>query len=210
MRKISNSQLILLLFIVISTVIVIHRKKFEGMQNYLDETSDISPGDGITSNNGQSRLEFGIDGSLKIVRILDTNGKIDTQMIYNAADNKINGPIFKFEEGKLSVLNRNYDVKWTNDIEDGGADCKLIMDDDGVLKIRNKLDVIIWQYPKTMEGFDDYNSKITVPRKELNEKVEQLASLPSQSNLQKNAYAMRYILWVTLGCSMLFYLLFGS
>lgn len=221
MRIFSNQQIIILLFIVMSILIVIRRNESEGMQNYIDETTGILPGDGITSNNGQSRLDFGIDGGLKIVRILDTEGKIETKWIYNPEDNKMNNPIFQFENGKLSILNDNYDVKWTNNVKNGGAGCKLIMDDDGVLKIRNKLDVIIWQYPGIGEGFTsvsgsyidfeaDYYNRIKNPRKELNEKVERLQSLPRQSNLQKNAYTMRYILWATLALSMFLYLLFGS
>ena len=43
-----------------------------------------------------------------------------------------------------------------------------------------------------------------------NGKVDTLKRLPDQSNLQRDASTMRFILWVTLASSMAFFLLFGS
>lgn len=222
MRIFSNQQLIILLFVIMSLLIVLRRNKSEGMQDSIAEDGAIFPGYGITSKNGQHRLEFGINGGLKIVSMPEPDGKITTKWLYNPGKKIVSEPKMKFNEGNLSILNEKDDVKWSNGLKFGGSGCKLIMDDDGILKVRNKSNVIVWKYPSTIkEGMakvsdyyvtfkSDYDANIKNKRDDLNAKVDDLKRLPEQSKLQRDASTMRFILFVTLASSMAFFLLFGS
>ena len=224
MRIFSNEQLIILLFVIMSLLIVLRRNKSEGMQDSIAEDGSILPGDGITSKNGQHRFEFGVNGGLKIVSMPESDGKVDTKWLYNPGTKFVVNPKMKFNEGNLSILNDKDETQWSNELKFGGAGCKLIMDDDGILKVRNKSNVVIWQFPKPSikkEGMakvsdyyvtfkSDYDANIKTKRDDLNRKVDSLKRLPDQSNLQRDASTMRFILWVTLASSMAFFLLFGS
>lgn len=205
-----------------SLLIVLRGKKFEGM---IADNVSIMPGDGITSKNGQHRLEFGINGGLKIVSMPDSNGEVETKWLYDTGTKSVEDPKMKFEEGNLSILNGKDETKWSNGLKFGGAGCKLIMDDDGILKVRNTSNVVIWQFPKPeikiKEGMastsdyyvtfkSDYDAKIKNKRSDLNQKVDALKSLPEKSKLQRDASTMQFILWTTLAASMAFFLLFGS
>jgi hypothetical protein len=192
------------------------------MQDSIAEDGAILPGYGITSKNDQHRLEFGVNGGLKIVSMPEPDGKITTKWLYNPGKKFVSEPKMKFDEGNLSILNEKDDTKWSNRLKFGGSGCKLIMDDDGILKVRNKSNVIVWQYPSPIkEGMakvsdyyvtfkSDYDANIKNKRDDLNGKVDTLKRLPEQSKLQRDASTMRFILFVTLASSMAFFLLFGS
>jgi len=225
MRIFSNRQIIILLFIIISLLIVLRRKKSEGMQDSIAEDGTITPGYGITSKNGQHRLEFGVSGGLKIVSMPDSNGEIKTEWVYDPGEKFVTQPKLKFDSGNLSILDDKDKTSWSNEFKSDDSGFKLIMDDDGILKIRNKMNVIVWQFPKPetkiKEGMakvsdyyvtfkSDYDANIKNKRDDLNRKVDTLKNLPDQSKRQRDASTMRFILWVTLASSMAFFLLYGS
>lgn len=197
-----------------SLFVVIHRKKSEGYKNYIEDDGAIERGDGITSKNGKHRLEFGQNGSLKIVSL----GKSTEKFLYRPdKKKKLKDPIMKFVDGRLSIHEGEGTKEiWSNKIKAGGAGCKLTMEDDGTLTVRNS--EVIWSSNKK-EGFNaldtagfpgDYDTRIKMKRDELNTNTEKLKSLPDQSNLKKDASTLQFILWATLASSLAFFLLFGS
>ena len=210
-----------------SLFVVIHRKKSEGYKNYIEDDGAIEPGHGITSKNRKHRLEFGQNGSLKIVslgksteKFLYRPGKSTEKFLYRPGKKKkLKDPIMKFVDGRLSIHEGEGTKEiWSNKIKAGGAGCKLTMEDDGTLTVRNS--EVIWSSNKK-EGFEfnvsgaagfpgDYDTNIKMKRDELNTNAEKLKSLPDQSNLKKDASTLQFILWATLASSLAFFLLFGS
>ena len=159
MRVFSNSQLIILVFLLLSITIILKSKTSgEGFTNdTMQEGDTLKPGYGLTSKNGKYRLDFGLDGTLKIIQVatdetnaiaMDTDSIKVTTLWDSGLTSTKTVTVLDFREGNLSVLDDTGNVRWDTKTKGaGGAGSKLVMGDDGVLTIYAADDTVIWSTP---------------------------------------------------------------
>ena len=239
MRVFSNYQIIFFCFLIISTLIVAQAKTMEGAANMvndtLTDTQTLKPGFGITSKNGKYMMEYGINETLKIIRLqTDKDGDVkmnkDSVVIDTIWDSGLKNVeregSLRFTEGVLAVYDDKGEVRWKSDSKGaGGASSKLVMGDDGKLTIYDVSNQVIWSVPtKVVEGLTDidvgsdddtvfnnkYKSNLTDKRAELQQKTNDLLHLQSNdantSKSQMDSSILINIFWTALASSMIYYL----
>ena len=237
MRVFSNGQLIILVFLLLSITIILKSKTSEGFTNdTMQEGDTLKPGFGLISKNGKYRLDFGLDGTLKIIQVAtdETNAIVmgtDSIKVTTLWDSGVTptktGSVLDFREGNLSVLDDAGNVRWeTNTKGAGGAGSKSVIGDDGVLTIYAADDTVIWSTPITekipvKEGLMNvnltdaefaprYQADITDKRALLQKKTDELVQLNSQSNkMGMDRAIFLNILATVAASSMIYYAVVG-
>ncbi len=205
-------------------LIVSKSVQYENMDTLVDLQS-LKPGYGLVSQNGKYKLDYGLDGTLEIIGLeTDKNGDIvmdkktntvKTKRIWDSRLKRVSNPegALTLENGKFTV----YDHKGDERIkpkgqEDESGKSKLVMQNNGLLALYNKVGDIVWSVPKRApEGFDvntDYDTKITQERNKLEEKTRNLVRLQSsENNSQMKWNILTNILWSVIALSLFYYLL---
>jgi len=199
----------------------------------MQEGDTLKPGYGLMSKNGKHRLDFGLDGTLKIIQVstdetnaiaMDTDSiKVTTSWDSGVTSTKT-VTVLDFREGNLSVLDDAGNVRWDTKTKGaGGAGSKLVIGDDGVLTIYAADETVIWSTPTTKkkipvkEGLMNvnltdsefapkYQTDITDKRTLLQKKTDELVQLNSNSNkIGMERAIFINILATVLASSMIYY-----
>ena len=231
MRVFSNYQLILLIFIFMSTILVSKSINYDNMDTLYDFQS-LQPGFGLVSKSGKNKMDYGKDGTLNIIRLKtdrDGNMQIDrrtgmpiTENVWGQGQNPGGalapnpggaGPL-TLANGILSIYNSSGEnlVKqhwWgqTPRDEDGGS--KLVMLDTGLLVLFNSAGGWAANWPEyPAEGYENYTQDIANKRDELQKQTSELLRLKSNENKPKMDWSILVnILWTVIATSMLYYLI---
>ena len=237
MRVFSNQQIIILIFLLLSITIILKGKSNEGFTtDTMQEGDTLKPGYGLTSKNGKYRLDFGLDGTLKIIQVstdetntiaMDTDSiKVTTSWDSGVTSTKT-VTVLDFREGNLSVLDDAGNVRWDTKTKGaGGSGSKLVMGDNGVLTIYAADDTVIWSTPikeniPVKEGLMNvnltdaefaprYKTDMTDKRALLQKKTDELVQLNNNTNkIGMDRAIFVNILATVAASSMIYYSLVG-
>ena len=231
MRVFSNYQLILLIFIFMSTIVLSKSVKYDTLDTLYDFQS-LQPGFGLVSKSGKYKMDYGRDGTMNVIRLKtdrDGNMQIDrrtgmpiTENVWGQGQKPEGAPgpnpggagPLTLANGILSIYNSSGEslVKqhWWGDTprdEEGGS--KLVMLDTGLLALYNSAGNIVANWPENpAEGYENYTKDITNKRDELQKQTSELLRLKSNENKPKMDWTiLAYILWTVIASSLLYYLL---
>ena len=228
MRVFSNTQIIILIFLLLSMTIILKSKNNEGFTNdALPEGSIMNSGSGLTSKNGKYRLDFGLDGTLKVIQlatdetnaIVTDNDSIKVSTKWNSGIKPVTyDSVLELTDGNLSVLDEKGQSRWDTKTKDtGGNSSKLKMRDDGILAIYGVDNIVIWSSEKilikeglmsvTTKNFEsDYKTDITDKRALLKKNTDELVQLKDPSNkIHMDKTIFINILATVLASSMIYY-----
>ena len=230
MRVFSNTQIIILIFLLLSMTIILKSKYNEGFTNdTLPEGSIMNSGSGLTSKNGKYRLDFGLDGTLKVIQlatdetnaIVTDNDSIKVSTKWNSGIKPVTyDSVLELTDGNLSVLDEKGQSRWDTKTKDtGGNSSKLKMRDDGILAIYGVDNIVIWSSEKILikEGlmnvnttdaiFDPkYKTDIADKRALLKKNTDELVQLKDPSNkIHMDKTIFINILATVLASSMIYY-----
>jgi hypothetical protein len=191
----------------------------------LIDLKSLKPGYGLTSNNGQYKLEYGSDGTLNVIGIVtDKNGnlvkdkKTNTVKTENIWKSKIKGASqiegegqLIIENGLLNVYNSKGESRFgPKGIKDENGGSKLVMEDNGSLVLYDSEGQPTWS---SEEGFtgkftrDEYTNDITNQRINLQEKTRDLHRLATDETDEKMNRNVLINILLTIIASGLFYFL---
>lgn len=230
MRVFSNYQLILLIFILMSTLVLSKSVRYDTMDTLVDLQS-LKPGFGLTSKNGKYKMDYGTDGTLNIIGIVTDNngnfvfdkktGLVKTEVIWGSRIKRTSATegALTLEDGVLNVYDHKGDERTkSKGSEDERGGSKLVMQDNGLLVIYNSDGKVTWSAPSkapeegfTIDGsFDDtdYSEKIRAERDVLQDKTRELIHMKSKESTDRmNWTILVNILWTVIASSLLYYLL---
>ena len=228
MRVFSNTQIIILIFLLLSMTIILKSKNNEGFTNdALPEGSIMNSGSGLTSKNGKYRLDFGLDGTLKVIQlatdetnaIVTDNDSIKVSTKWNSGIKPVSyDSTLELTDGNLSVLDDKGQSRWDTKTKGaGGESSKLKMRDDGILAIYAFDNTVIWSSEKilikeglmsvTTKNFEsDYKTDITDKRALLKKNTDELVQLKDPSNkIHMDKAIFINILAIVVASSMIYY-----
>jgi hypothetical protein len=233
MKVFSNKQLILLIFLLLSIIITLKCKTNEGLENASNDTLNkeivLQPGFDLTSKNGKYRLDFDLDGTLRVTQlaidednaIVLKNGSIKVENKWDSGVKPVEyDSILEFKDGNLSILDDKKQTRWsTNTKGAGGEGSKLVMNDDGILTIYTFDNKVIWSSAKVSmkeglainvntkdsEFLPAYETNIATPRSSLQKKTDELVQLKNHNNTDVNSAIFTNILATVLASSMIYY-----
>ena len=228
MRVFSNTQIIILIFLLLSMTIILKSKNNEGFTNdTLPEGSIMNSGSGLTSKNGKYRLDFGLDGTLKVIQlatdetnaIVTDNDSIKVSTKWNSGIKPVSyDSTLELTDGNLSVLDDKGQSRWDTKTKGaGGESSKLKMRDDGILAIYAFDNTVIWSSEKilikeglmsvTTKNFEsDYKTDITDKRALLKKNTDELVQLKDPSNkIHMDKAIFINILAIVVASSMIYY-----
>ena len=212
--------------------IILKSKNNEGFTNdTLPEGTVLKSGSGLTSKNGKYRLDFGLDGTLKVIQLVtDETNAIVTDNDSIKVSTKWNSGIkpvtydstLELTDGNLSVLDDKGQNRWDTKTKGGGGESsKLKMRDDGILAIYAFDNTVIWYSDKIMvkEGLMNVNTRdstfgptyttdIDNKRALLKQKTDELVQLNNPINkihMDKSIFVN--ILAVVVASSMIYYVI---
>lgn len=223
MRVFSNYQLILLIFLFMTTIVLSKSVNHDNMDTLYDSQS-LKPGYGLTSKSGKYRMDYGIDGTFNILRIVtnqngdvvtDRKGNVKTENVWASRERRVRnaeGP-FILEDGIIKIFNNKGDERWEQGKDDEAGGSKLVMQDNGLLVLYNSAGNKVWSAPSRApeEGYENYETDIEDKRDELQKHTSELIRLQS-SEANENKSKMDWsilvnILWTVIASSLIYYLL---
>jgi hypothetical protein len=222
MRVFSNYQLILLIFLFMTTIVLTKSVNHDNMDTLYDSQS-LEPGFGLTSKSGKYKMDYGRDGTFNVLRIVtnkngdvvtDRKGVVKTETVWASRERRIRnaeGP-FTLEDGVLKIFNNKGDERWKKGKDDERGGSKLIMQDNGLLVLYDSDGKKIWSVPsRSPEGYENYETDIEDKRDELEKQTNELIRLKSlESNENKsrmNWSILANILWTVIATSLIYYLI---
>ena len=207
----------------------------EGVSNdTLPEGGSLKSGSGLTSKNNKYRLDFGLDGTLKVTELAtdETNAIVmdnDSIKVNTKWDSGIKpvtyDSVLEIRDGNLSVLDDKGQSRWdTNTKGAGGDGTKLIMRDDGILAIYTFDNKVVWSSDKisikeglmnvnTIDAIFEpaYNTDIKDKRTLLQKKTDELVQLNDPINkIHTNSSTFANILATVVASSMIYYAVMQS
>ena len=208
--------------------IILKSKNNEGFTNdALPEGSIMNSGSGLTSKNGKYRLDFGLDGTLKVIQlatdetnaIVTDNDSIKVSTKWNSGIKPVSyDSTLELTDGNLSVLDDKGQSRWDTKTKGaGGESSKLKMRDDGILAIYAFDNTVIWSSEKilikeglmsvTTKNFEsDYKTDITDKRALLKKNTDELVQLKDPSNkIHMDKAIFINILAIVVASSMIYY-----
>jgi len=224
MRVFSNYQLILLIFVFMSTILVSKSVNYDTMDT-LYEYQTINPGYGLTSKSGKYKLDYGADGTFNILRLAtdrDGNmafdrktGMMKTENVYSPLrPNPGNAGPMTLVDGKLTVFNKKGEEVWgPAGADDEGGNSKLVILDTGLLALYNSAGTIVGSWPDggPAEGYVNYQQNIADKRDELQKQTNELLRIQStktNENKSKMDWSILVnILWTVIASTLLYYLI---
>ena len=229
MRVFSNTQIIILIFLLLSTTIILKSKYSEGLTNdTLPEGVALKSGSGLTSKNGRYRLDFGLDGTLKVVELaIDESNAIVMENEAIKVNTKWNpglkpvayDSVLEIRNGNLSVSDDRGQTRWESNTKGAGGDGgKLVMGNDGILAIYTFDNNVVWSSDVTLvkEGMNvntpdatfepEYKAGITDKRTVLQKKTDELVQLNDPVNkIHMDSTTFINILATVVASSMIYY-----
>ena len=213
--------------------IVLKSKNNEGLEGVSNDTlpegGSLKSGSGLTSKNNKYRLDFGLDGTLKVIELAtdETNAIVmdnDSIKVNTKWDSGIKpvtyDSVLEIRDGNLSVLDDVRNSRWdTNTKGAGGDGTKLIMRDDGILAIYTFDNNVVWSSDKISikEGLMNvnttdaifepaYNTDIKDKRTLLQKKTDELVQLKDPVNkIHMDSTTFINILATVVASSMIYY-----
>ena len=206
------------------TTIVLSKSVNHDNMDTLYDSQSLEPGHGLMSKSGKYRMDYGIDGTFNVLRIVtnqngdvvtDRKGNVRTENVWASRERGIRnaeGP-FTLEDGIIKVFNNKGDERWKQGRDDEGGGSKLVMQDNGLLVLYNSAGNKVWSVPSRVpeEGYENYETDIEDKRDELQEQTSELIRLQS-SEANENKSKMDWsilvnILWTVIASSLIYYLL---
>lgn len=210
--------------------IILKNKNNEGFTNdTLPEGTVMNSGSGITSKNGKYILDFGLDGTLKVIQlttdetnaIVTDNDSIKVSTKWNSGIKPVSyDSTLELTDGNLTVLDDKGQSRWDTKTKGaGGNSSKLTMRDDGILAIYAFDNTVIWSSEKILvkEGlmnvnttdaiFDPtYKTDIADKRASLKKNTDELVQLKDPSNkIHMDKTIFINILAIVVASSMIYY-----
>jgi hypothetical protein len=221
------AAIVLIVFGIVNTSTLRRKEGFEP-NDTMQEDDTLKRGEGITSANGLYKLAFGVDGSLKIVKLNIKRGADASLKIIRKfdVDTKKTDTILRFQLGNLAIVDTSNDDKVIWETKTSGKGGKLWMRDNGDLVIKNDKDVTVWTSDRKkmmamkMEGFttvnintDTIDTSFNSIRNDADELKSGLAELDRLGNPNTNVSKLQMdttvyisILWTTMASAMIYLL----
>jgi len=215
--------------LLLSTTIILKSKYSEGLTNdTLPEGVALKSGSGLTSKNGRYRLDFGLDGTLKVVELaIDESNAIVMENEAIKVNTKWNpglkpvayDSVLEIRNGNLSVSDDRGQTRWESNTKGAGGDGgKLVMGNDGILAIYTFDNNVVWSSDVTLvkEGMNvntpdatfepEYKVGITDKRTLLQKKTDELVQLKDPVNkIHMDSTTFVNILATVVASSMIYY-----
>ncbi len=186
----------------------------------------LEPGDGLI--NGPYRLNYDLDGTLKIVQLSKTG---ELKVVDTISNKKVSKSQLSFIDGNLAISTETADgdekIRWQTKTEAKGANV-LKLRDDGILAIMNAQGKTIWvSSGKIKDGFTTFNltgtdetgkrtdlttktTQLKTDTNELNAKITELNHLGNPSlnisKMQMDTTIYLSILWTALASALIYYI----
>ena len=195
-------------------------------QDTLADGEVLEPGDGLI--NGKYRLNYELDGTLKIVELISKTGEL--KVVDTISNKKVSKSQLSFIDGNLAISTETADgdekIRWQTKTEAKGANV-LKLRDDGILAIMNAQGKTIWvSSGRIREGFDKFDStkvelitgtnenttalqKLGTNQDTLKQKLIELNHLGNPdvnvSKMQMDTTIYLSILWTALASALIYY-----
>lgn len=196
-------------------------------QDTLADGEVLEPGDGLI--NGPYRLNYELDGTLKIVELISKTGEL--KVVDTISNKKVSKSQLSFIDGNLAISTETADgdekIRWQTKTEAKGANV-LKLRDDGILAIMNAQGKTIWvSSGRIREGFDRFNPsdadfkgsgsgtngnaliKLGTNQDTLKQKLIELNHLGNPdvnvSKMQMDTTIYLSILWTALASALIYY-----
>ena len=187
----------------------------------------LEPGDGLI--NGPYRLNYDLDGTLKIVELISKTGEL--KVVDTISNKKVSKSQLSFIDGNLAISTETADgdekIRWQTKTEAKGANV-LKLNEKGILSIRNAQGKTIWvSSGKMKDGFTTFNltetddtckqtdlttktTQLKTDTNELNAKITELNHLGNPSlnisKMQMDTTIYLSILWTALASALIYYI----
>lgn len=187
----------------------------------------LEPGDGLI--NGPYRLNYDLDGTLKIVELISKTGEL--KVVDTISNKKVSKSQLSFIDGNLAISTETADgdekIRWQTKTEAKGANV-LKLNEKGILSIRNAQGKTIWvSSGKVKDGFTTFNlsgtdntdkqtdlttktTQLKTDTNELNAKITELNHLGNPSlnisKMQMDTTIYLSILWTALASALIYYI----
>ena len=191
-------------------------------QDTLADGEVLEPGDGLI--NGAYRLNYDLDGTLKIVELISKTGEL--KVVDTISNKKVSKSQLSFIDGNLAISTETADgdekIRWQTKTEAKGANV-LKLNEKGILSIRNAQGKTIWvSSGKVKDGFTTFGSnensqtldtkttQLKTDTNELNAKITELDHLGNPSlnisKMQMDTTIYLSILWTALASALIYYI----